>query len=80
MSISWLSNIPPMLVSPFSVLKGSLRLPKVLEVAPKPANDLVLLSTQRKLRPNALRRASADLPQAALWHVELHPSSSAPPT
>ena len=45
------------------MLKGSLRLPRVLDVAPNPANDLVLESTYGKVRPRALSRCSANLPQ-----------------
>ena len=73
-----LSNRAPMVVSPFSMLNGNLRFPKVLDVEPKPANDLVLESTQGKLKPKALKRLSANLPQAVLWQVELQPSSRAP--
>ena len=67
-----------MVVSPFAMLNGNLRFPKVLDVEPKPANDLVLESTQGKLKPKALKRLSANLPQAVLWQVELQPSSRAP--
>ena len=64
------------------MLKGNLRLFKVLDVAPSPANDLVLEPTQGKVRPRALSRCSANLPQEMLWHVELQlqPSSKAPHT
>ena len=62
------------------MLNGSLRLPKVLDVAPNPANDLVLESTHGKVRPRALSRCSANLPQETEWHVELQPSSKAPHT
>ena len=63
-----------MVVSPFAMLSGNLRFPKVLDVEPKPANDLVLESTQGKLKPKALRRFSANLPQAVLckWSYSLH--------
>ena len=50
------------------MLNGNLRFPKVLDVEPKPANDLVLESTQGKLKPKALRRFSANLPQAVQDH------------
>ena len=71
-SISWLSSTPPRVVLPFSTLKGNLRFPRVFEVDPNPAKDLVLASTQGKLRPRALSLLSASLPQATLWHVELY--------
>ena len=38
---------------PLAMLNGNLRFPRVLDVAPKPANDLVLESTQGKLKPKA---------------------------
>ena len=47
---------------------------------PTPANDLVLESTQGKLKPKASRRFSVNLPQAVLWQVELQASSRAPHT
>ena len=60
------------------MLNGNLRLPRVLDVEPNSANDLVFESTQGKLKPKALRRLSVDLPPAVLWQVELQPSSRAP--
>ena len=77
-SISWNSSTPPRVVLPFSMLKDNLRLPKVLDVAPNPANDLVLESTQGKLQPTALSRCSANLLQEVLWQLQLQPSSNAP--
>ena len=77
-SISWNSSTPPRVVLPFSMLKGNLRLPKVLDVAPNPANDLVLESTQGKLQPTALSRCSANLLQEVLRQLQLQLSSNAP--
>ena len=59
---------------PLAMLNGNLRFPRVLDVAPKPANDLVLESTQGKLKPKALRRTSANLPRLyyGRWSYSLH--------
>ena len=62
------------------MLNGNQHLPRVLDVEPTPANDLVLESNQGKLKPKASRRFSVNLPQAVLWQVELQASSRAPHT
>ena len=73
-SINGLSGI---IIDRYCKNKGMVRLPRVLVVAPSPANSLETFCSQSNLRPIRSSLELASSPQLLEWQVLLHPSSRA---